>query len=64
MKQDRSKSLSIFTKYKNMLEDLIDSLVIKRLTILKQIYLLNNDIPSSQNNPNNLIIDNNFLNRL
>lgn len=63
MEQDKSKSLSILTKYKDMLEDLIDSLVIKCPTISKQIYLLNNNILSSQDNSNNLIIDNNFLNR-
>lgn len=46
-----------------MLEDLIDSLVIKYPTISWQIYLLNNDIPSSQDNPNGFIIDNNFLDK-
>ncbi len=48
----------ILNKYKNRLEDLVNSLDIKHLAIPKQIDLPNNNIPNSKDNPNDLKIDN------
>ena len=56
--QERSEILSIPNKYKNILEDLIDSLNIERLAIPKQINLPSNDISTSDPE-----VDNNLLNR-
>ena len=62
-KQEKSEILSISNKYKNLLEDFVDSFNIKYFTILKQINLPNNNISGSKDNSCNLNIDNNLLDR-
>lgn len=54
----------IFNKYKNILEDLIDSLDIKYSAIPKKIDLLNVNILGSKNNSSDLKIDNDLLDKL
>ena len=54
----------ILNKYKDILEDLVESLDIKYPAILKQIDLSSNDILCSKNNPSNFEMENDFLDRL
>ncbi len=63
-KQERSEILSIPNKYKNILEDLVDSLDVEHPAISRQINLSSNDIPSSKDDPSDFQIDDDFLDRL
>ena len=56
--------MSIFNKYKDTLEDFIDSLDVEHPAISRQINLLSNDIPGSSNDPSDSKIDNHFSDRL
>lgn len=58
--QERSEILSILNKYKNILENLVDSLDIKYPAIPKQINLPSNDIPGSKDDSSDFKIDNDF----
>ena len=62
--QEKSKILSIPNKYKNTLEDLVNSLDVEHLTILRQIDLPNNNIPTCKDNSSDSKIDNDFSDRL
>ena len=55
--------LSIPNKYKDILENLVDSSDIEYPAISKQIDLLNDNISNSKNDLNDPKIDNNFLDR-
>ena len=48
-RQEKSEILSIPNKYKDTLEDLVDSLDIEYLAITKQINLLSNNNPGFNN---------------
>ncbi len=61
--QEKSEILSIPNKYKDILEDLVDSSDIKHPAIPRQINLPSNDIPSSKDNPSNPKMVNVFLDR-
>ncbi len=61
--QEKSKILSIHNKYKDTLEDFVDSSDIKHLAIPKQIYLPSDDIPGSKDDPSNLEMDDDLLDR-
>ncbi len=56
--------MSISNKYKDTLEDLVDSLDIEHPAIPKQIDLPSNDIPGFKNDPSNPKIDDDPLNRV
>lgn len=55
--------MSIFNKYKDTLKNIIDSLYIKCLAILRQIDLSTNNIPGSKDNPSDPEVDDNLLGR-
>ncbi len=61
--QKKSKILSIPNKYKDTLEDLVDSLDVEHPAILRQIDLPSDDIPGSKNDPSNPEIDDDLLDR-
>ncbi len=61
--QGRSEILSILNKYKDTLEDLVNSLDIKRPAIPKQIDLLTDDISGSKNGPSDSKMDDNLSDR-
>ena len=56
--------MSISNKYKDILEDIIDSLDIKHPTILKKIDLLSNNIPNSKDNSSDPKMNDDFSDRL
>lgn len=56
--------LTILNRYKNTLEDLIDSSDIKLLAIPRQTDLPSNDIPGSKDNPSDSKVNDDLLNRL
>ncbi len=56
-------SLSIPNKYKDILEDLVDSSDIEHPAIPRQIDLPSDDISDSKDNPSNLKIDDDLLDR-
>ncbi len=62
--QERLKILLNSNKYKDTLEDLIDSSDVEHLAIPKQIDLLSNNISDSKDDPSNPKKDNDFLDRL
>ena len=63
-RQEKLKILLIPNKYKDIIEDLVDSSNVKYSAILRQIDLPSNDIANFKNNPNNPKMDNDLLDRL
>ena len=61
--QEKSKILSIPNNYKNILEDLVNSLDVEYLAISKQIDLSSNNIPNSKNNLSDPKMNNDLLDR-
>ncbi len=61
--QEKSEILSISNKYKDTLEDLINSSDVEHPAISKEIDLPSNDIPDSKNNASDPKIDDNLLDR-
>ncbi len=61
--QEKSEILSIPNKYKDILEDLVDSLDVEHPAIPRQIDLPSNNIPGSKNNPSNPKMDDDFSDR-
>ena len=61
--QEKSKDLFISNKYKNIFEDLVDSLNIVYAAIPRQIDLPSNNISNFKDDLNESKIDNNLLDR-
>ncbi len=55
--QEKSEILSIPNKYKDTLEDLVDSSDVEHPAIPRQIDLSSDDIPGSKNDPSNPKMD-------